>query len=214
MQGFMGRRRPALACDGLLFFMLGEPSVTTLTQSKPQSGLMLIFSCVCVFFFSAASEAASEKRAEMSQTCLITPKSFQSLRFLPNSATSQEDRLLETWVIKVQQSGPVHVICSSPEKPGFHGVGRNELDSARQKNVSVVCGLEQRGKKSAGVILPQSLNLPALAWRWWQSHTPVQRYLQTCRCRQWRQSENAWQRLGWARNSQRRLRDFDNHIVF
>lgn len=51
MQGFMGIRRPVLACDSLLFFMLGKPSITTLTQSKPQSGPMLIFSCFsCVFF--------------------------------------------------------------------------------------------------------------------------------------------------------------------
>lgn len=58
MQGFMGIRRPVLACDSPLFFMLGKPSITTLTQNKPQSGLMLRFSCFSCFFFSKLVRAA------------------------------------------------------------------------------------------------------------------------------------------------------------
>lgn len=51
MRGFMGIR-PVLICDSLLFFMLGKPSLTMLAQNKPQSGLMLTFSCFRVGFFS------------------------------------------------------------------------------------------------------------------------------------------------------------------
>lgn len=57
MQGFMGIRRPVLACDSPLFFMLGKPSITTLTQNKPQSGLMLRFSCFSWFFFEARTSS-------------------------------------------------------------------------------------------------------------------------------------------------------------
>lgn len=39
-----------LTYDSLLFFMPGKPSLTTLTQNKPQSGPMLLFSCFHVLF--------------------------------------------------------------------------------------------------------------------------------------------------------------------
>lgn len=80
IQGFMGIRRPVLACDSLLFFMHGKPSITTLTQSKPQSGLMLIFSCFSCFSLTGSSssrEGKLQKKAETSQTRLIAVKSFR-----------------------------------------------------------------------------------------------------------------------------------------
>lgn len=70
MQGFMGIRRPALACDSLLCFMLEKPSITTLTQSKPQSGMMLVFGVFSCFFNlvqAAVERVKYSKKAQTSQ---------------------------------------------------------------------------------------------------------------------------------------------------
>lgn len=80
IQGFMGIRRPVLACDSQLFFMHGKPSITTLTQSKPQSGLTFVFSCFSCFSLNGSSssrEGELQKKAETSQTRLIAVKSFR-----------------------------------------------------------------------------------------------------------------------------------------
>lgn len=80
IQGFMGIKRPVLACDHQLFFMHGKPSITTLTQSKPQSGLMLVFSCFSCFSLnglSSSREGELQKKAKTSQTRLIAVKSFR-----------------------------------------------------------------------------------------------------------------------------------------